>query len=112
MALNYWFHPPDNLDPSPKGFTHPYTSAYLPTLWGERRGWYEQQQQGVSGSAGISGKRQAGGAAAAATATTSAGGQGEAADGTGGASGSWEGQASKRRRSIVWDEQVDSPRNR
>lgn len=24
MALNYWVHPPDNLDPSPAGFAQPY----------------------------------------------------------------------------------------
>ena len=24
LALNYWFHPPDNLDPSPQGMQKPY----------------------------------------------------------------------------------------
>ena len=25
LALNFWCHPPDNLDPSPAGFAAPYT---------------------------------------------------------------------------------------
>lgn len=29
LALNYWFQPPDNLDPSPAGFAEPYRSVTL-----------------------------------------------------------------------------------
>lgn len=35
-ALNYWFHPPDNLDPSLKGFKAPYSSDYYPSIWRNR----------------------------------------------------------------------------
>lgn len=28
LAFNYWFHPPDNLDPSEAGFQQPYTCAH------------------------------------------------------------------------------------
>ena len=38
MAFNYWFHPPDNPDPSPAGCSAPYTSAYWPSLWAGRCG--------------------------------------------------------------------------
>ncbi len=33
LALNYWFHPPDNADPSPAGFRRPYRDAYWPEVW-------------------------------------------------------------------------------
>lgn len=36
MAFNYWLHPPDNLDPGPKGFEQPYRSDYWPCLWRDR----------------------------------------------------------------------------
>ena len=36
LALNYWFHPPDNLDPGPQGLDCPYTSKYWPTHWALR----------------------------------------------------------------------------
>ena len=35
LALNYWFHPPDNL--SPNHFHTPYTSEYWPEFWRERK---------------------------------------------------------------------------
>ncbi|KAK9821569.1 hypothetical protein WJX81_005489 [Elliptochloris bilobata] len=37
MALNYWFHPPDNVDPGPQGFAAPYTSEFWPAVWAARR---------------------------------------------------------------------------
>jgi hypothetical protein len=43
MAVNYWFHPPDNLDPSSAGFTKPYTCAYFPSIWAQRAGWLQAQ---------------------------------------------------------------------
>jgi hypothetical protein len=53
LAFNYWYHPPDNLDPSKAGFKRPYTSPYYPTVWANRRSWlqaetrtwWQQQQQ-------------------------------------------------------------------
>lgn len=37
LAFNYWFHPPDRLDPSrTTGFNRPYTSDYWPALWRAR----------------------------------------------------------------------------
>ncbi|KXZ50372.1 hypothetical protein GPECTOR_16g545 [Gonium pectorale] len=36
LAFNYWFHPPDNLDPSRSGFRAPYKSDYWPALWRSR----------------------------------------------------------------------------
>ncbi|KAK9811206.1 hypothetical protein WJX73_010422 [Symbiochloris irregularis] len=37
LAVNYWFHPPDNLDPGPQGFSRPYTQqCYWPALWARR----------------------------------------------------------------------------
>jgi hypothetical protein len=53
LALNYWYHPPDNLDPGRAGFSKPYTSPFYPTIWANRRGWvqaethkwWQQQQQ-------------------------------------------------------------------
>ena len=33
LALNWWFHPPDNLDPGPAGFRAPYTSPFWPAVW-------------------------------------------------------------------------------
>lgn len=41
LALNYWFHPPDNLQAGEKGFSHPYTSEYWPELWESRKCRYE-----------------------------------------------------------------------
>lgn len=32
MALNHWFHPPDNLD-AEAGFSKPYTSDFWPAVW-------------------------------------------------------------------------------
>lgn len=29
LALNYWLHPPDNLDASPAGFAKPYRSVEM-----------------------------------------------------------------------------------
>lgn len=37
-ALNYWFHPPDNLDPK-RGFLKPYTYGCRE---GQRIGWFEK----------------------------------------------------------------------
>ena len=53
LAINYWYHPPDNLDPSKAGFKQPYSSPYYPSIWANRRGWiqaetrawWQQQQQ-------------------------------------------------------------------
>jgi hypothetical protein len=52
LAINYWYHPPDNLDPSKAGFKQPYSSPYYPSVWANRRGWIQaetrtwwQQQQ-------------------------------------------------------------------
>lgn len=36
MALNYWFHPPDNCESDLAGFAHPYSSDYWPHLWHSR----------------------------------------------------------------------------
>ena len=36
VALNFWVHPPDNLDPSPAGFGSPYRGHYWPDLWQRR----------------------------------------------------------------------------
>ncbi|CAD7702113.1 unnamed protein product [Ostreobium quekettii] len=36
MAFNYWFYPPDNLEPSRSGFSAPYASGYWPSVWKER----------------------------------------------------------------------------
>ena len=33
LALNYWLHPPDNLDPGPAGFARPYSSSFWPRRW-------------------------------------------------------------------------------
>ncbi|GAB4814761.1 hypothetical protein N2152v2_001807 [Parachlorella kessleri] len=33
LALNYWCHPPDNLDPGPTGFQQPYKSGFWPDVW-------------------------------------------------------------------------------
>ena len=33
LALNYWFHPPDNLQPGPGGFDRPYTSGYWASVY-------------------------------------------------------------------------------
>lgn len=36
LACNYWFHPPNNLDSSRRGFRAPYTSDFWPALWRAR----------------------------------------------------------------------------
>ncbi|GIL42144.1 hypothetical protein Vafri_210, partial [Volvox africanus] len=36
LAFNYWYHPPDNLDPSRRGFLAPYNSDFWPSLWRAR----------------------------------------------------------------------------
>ncbi|GFR44988.1 hypothetical protein Agub_g6296, partial [Astrephomene gubernaculifera] len=36
LAFNYWFHPPDNLDPSRRGFKSPYVSDFWPSFWRSR----------------------------------------------------------------------------
>ena len=36
FAVNYWFHPPDNLDPARHGFLHPYKDAYWQRDWNTR----------------------------------------------------------------------------
>ncbi|KAG2485492.1 hypothetical protein HYH03_015766 [Edaphochlamys debaryana] len=36
LAFNYWFHPPDHLDPSRRGFRRPYTSDFWPAVWRAR----------------------------------------------------------------------------
>lgn len=36
LAFNYWFHPPDNLDPSAAGYDSPYRTMYWPSLWAQR----------------------------------------------------------------------------
>ena len=33
LALNYWFHPPDNLQPGLAGFDRPYTSGYWASVY-------------------------------------------------------------------------------
>ncbi|BDA43071.1 probable bifunctional peptidase and (3S)-lysyl hydroxylase Jmjd7 at N-terminal half [Coccomyxa sp. Obi] len=48
MALNYWAHPPDNLDPGPAGFSKPYKGDYWPSLWAERKPKYEAATSGHS----------------------------------------------------------------
>lgn len=48
MALNYWVHPPDNLDPGPAGFLKPYKGDYWPSLWAKRRPKYEAASMGRS----------------------------------------------------------------
>lgn len=35
LALNYWFHPPDNLRRN--GFLQPYSNAFHPSLWASRQ---------------------------------------------------------------------------
>jgi len=45
LAINYWFHPPDHLDPGKSGFNKPYTSPYYPTVWANRRGWLQSETQ-------------------------------------------------------------------
>ncbi|KAI8469384.1 MAG: cupin-like domain-containing protein [Monoraphidium minutum] len=82
LALNWWFHPPDNLAPTRAAFAAPYTSEYWPAVWEGRRARLEAaaargggggeadggkrrlQQQGGSGE-GAAAKRPKGGPAAA-----------------------------------------------
>jgi hypothetical protein len=60
LALNYWFHPPDNLQPGPAGFRQPYSSGYWPALWADRL------QRLRLGGAGAAAAAATGGHAAAA----------------------------------------------
>ena len=41
LALNYWVHPPDHLDPSPAAFARPYKQDYWPEVWEGRAAGYE-----------------------------------------------------------------------
>jgi hypothetical protein len=43
LALNYWFHPPDNLQTGDEGFLHPYTTKYWPELWEARESRYKAE---------------------------------------------------------------------
>ena len=52
LAVNWWFHPPDNLDPSPAGFARPYSSEFWPAVWEGRRARYEGRGGGGSGAVG------------------------------------------------------------
>jgi hypothetical protein len=45
LAINYWYHPPDNLDSSKAGFKQPYSSAYYPSIWAQRQPWLQQDTQ-------------------------------------------------------------------
>lgn len=45
LAINYWYHPPDNLDSSKAGFKQPYTNPYYPTIWAERQPWLQQDTE-------------------------------------------------------------------
>ena len=62
MALNYWFHPPDNLDPSNQGFRKPYLSGYWSSLWrertGEAAGEEEEEEAGEQGAAVLDDKHR------------------------------------------------------
>lgn len=51
LALNYWFHPPDNLDPSPAGCAAPYTSQFWPQMWVKREARYKAVQRGEGNEA-------------------------------------------------------------
>lgn len=42
LALNFWFHPPTNLDPSAAGFKAPYACPFFPSLWAARQPWLQQ----------------------------------------------------------------------
>ena len=43
LALNYWTHPPDHIDPSLAGFEQPYLSEYWGELWETRKSRYNAQ---------------------------------------------------------------------
>jgi hypothetical protein len=45
LAINYWYHPPDNLDSSKAGFKQPYSSPYYPSIWAQRQPWLQQDTQ-------------------------------------------------------------------
>lgn len=67
LAINYWYHPPDNLDSSKAGFKRPYTSPYYPTIWAQRQLWLQQdterwwQQQQAKNAAAQSSQAAPGG---------------------------------------------------
>lgn len=42
LALNYWMHPPDVLDPGCKGLDRPYSSEYWADVWASRELRYLQ----------------------------------------------------------------------
>ena len=44
-----WFHPPDNLDPSPAGYAQPYTSPFWPAVW-QGRALDLEDLEGMPGS--------------------------------------------------------------
>lgn len=48
LALNYWVHPPDNLDPSPAGYAAPYRSTYWEEVWAGREQRYEAMAAGAN----------------------------------------------------------------
>mmetsp|Transcript_9372 Transcript_9372/g.26765 ORF Transcript_9372/g.26765 Transcript_9372/m.26765 type:complete len:633 (+) Transcript_9372:184-2082(+) len=54
LALNFWMHPPDNLDPSLGGMTAPYCNPLWPALWEKRRTKCSDASCGGSSAAGPS----------------------------------------------------------
>lgn len=48
LALNYWCHPPDNLDPGTDGFLQPYRSNYWPEVWEGRAQQYGDEGANAS----------------------------------------------------------------
>ncbi|KAF8072806.1 jmj4 [Scenedesmus sp. PABB004] len=58
LAVNYWYHPPDVLDPGAAGFASPYSCPFLPALWAARaprlqaetRAWWARRR-GAGGGA-------------------------------------------------------------
>ena len=42
MAFNYWFWPPDNLDPA-TAFAKPYSDQFWPDAWAERERLQEKR---------------------------------------------------------------------
>ncbi|PRW60895.1 ion channel [Chlorella sorokiniana] len=45
LALNYWYHPPDNLKDASTVLEQPYTSAFWPAVWEGRRAEYEARHR-------------------------------------------------------------------
>lgn len=37
LAMNYWFHPPNNLDAGASGFAKPYARDFWPKKWAKER---------------------------------------------------------------------------